>query len=167
MVDLSNGHVIWSYTRADDPTMNYSLPGSAAIVDSDNDGFIDTAYVGDIGGNVWRFKFCPLSLSSTCTTADWSGGVLFQSNGVIKPVYTTPTVTKDQIGNLWIYWGTGDKSNPTDTSSQDNFYAVKDTLRSGSYGSADLEDITSSTYFDAPTKRGWYLNLSTRQEKKY
>ncbi len=165
VVDLRDGNVIWSYTRADDPAMNYSLPGAAAIVDSDNDGFVDTAYVGDIGGNMWRFKFCPLSLSSACSSADFSGGVLFQSNGAIKPVYTTPTVTKDQIGNLWVYWGTGDKSNPTDTSGQDNFYAVKDTLRGGTYGSTDLENITSSTYFDAPTKRGWCLNLPAAGEK--
>jgi type IV pilus assembly protein PilY1 len=145
--------------------MNYSLPGSVAIVDSDNDGFIDTAYIGDIGGNVWRFKFCPISVSSSCSTADWSGGVLFQNNGGIRPIYTTPTVAKDPMGNLWVYWGTGDKNNPTDTSSQDGFYAAKDNLRSGTYGSADLENITASTYIDSPTKRGWYLNLSGGGEK--
>jgi type IV pilus assembly protein PilY1 len=165
VVDLSNGNVIWSYTRADDPAMNYSVPGSVAIVDSDNDGFIDTGYIGDIGGNVWRFKFCPISVSSSCSTADWSGGVLFQNNGGIRPIYTAPTVTKDPMGNLWVYWGTGDKNNPTDTSSLDGFYAVKDNLRSGTYGSTDLENITASTYVDSPTKRGWYLNLSGGGEK--
>ncbi|MBM4272511.1 MAG: hypothetical protein FJ139_10230, partial [Deltaproteobacteria bacterium] len=58
VVDLSNGQVLWSYTLADNADMKYSIPGSPAVVDTDNDGFVDTAYVGDLGGSVWRFKFC-------------------------------------------------------------------------------------------------------------
>ena len=165
VVDLSSGSIIWSYTRANDPTMNYSLPASAAIIDSDNDGFIDTAYIGDIGGNVWRFRFCPRSGSSSCGAGNWSGGVFFQNNGGIQPIYTTPAVTKDPTGNLWVYWGTGDANNPTDTSSQSSFYAMKDNLLSGTYGSAGLQNITSSTYIDSPTKQGWYFNLNGGGEK--
>ena len=164
VVDLSTGNIIWSYTNAGNSNMIYSLPASVAIVDSDNDGFIDTAYIGDIGGNMWRFTFCLMGGSSTCGTGNWSGGLLFQNTGPITPIYTTPTITKDQSGNLWVYWGTGDEMNPTNPSSQDNFYAVKDTSRSGIYGIANLQNITSGTYSGAPTTMGWYFNLPTGQK---
>jgi len=164
VVDLSNGNILWSYTNAGDSNMNYSLPGSVAIVDSDNDGFIDTAYIGDLGGNMWRFTFCPISGVSTCGTGNWSGGLLFQNTGSITPIYTTPSITRDQTNNLWVFWGTGDETNPTTITSQDNFYAVKDTSRSGTYGSGDLQNITASTYSDAPTKHGWYFNLPTGEK---
>ncbi len=58
VIDLSNGNVLWSYTRADDAAMDYAMPAPPTMVDADLDGFIDTAYIGDLGGNIWRFKFC-------------------------------------------------------------------------------------------------------------
>ncbi len=165
VVDLSNGNILWSYTRGDNENINYSFAGTASIVDSDNDGFIDSAYMGDIGGNVWRFKFCPVNALSTCNVADWRGSLFFRNTGEAHPIYTTPTVTRDQSGNLWVYWGTGDRSDPTNTSTHDNFLGVKDTLCSGNWAITDLEDITSGTYFDAPNKHGWYIQLSGGGEK--
>jgi type IV pilus assembly protein PilY1 len=165
VIDLSNGNILWSYTRADDSTMNYSLPASPAIVDVDNDGFIDTAYIGDLGGSMWRFKFCGAG-ASTCSTSNWSGGRLFEaSSGVIRPIFTMPTVTKDFNGNLWVDWGTGDKTDPTAANAQEKFYAVKDNDRSTTNTINDLENITSSTYTDSPTKHGWYINLAGSGEK--
>jgi type IV pilus assembly protein PilY1 len=165
VVDLSNGNILWSYTRADDSTMNYSLPATPAIVDTDNDGFIDTAYIGDLGGNMWRFKFCGAG-ASTCNTSNWSGGLLFDSStGVIRPIFMMPTVTKDFNGNLWVDWGTGDKTDPTAANAQEKFYAVKDNDRSTTFRINDLDNITSGTYADSPTKHGWYINLDGSGEK--
>ena len=163
VVDLSNGSILWSYTRADNILMNYSLPASPAIVDTDNDGFIDTVYVGDLGGNMWRFKFCTLS---ACDTSNWSGGLLFgSSTGVIRPIFITPSIAKDRNGNLWVEWGTGDKMDPTAANAQEKFYAVKDNDRTTAYGLSDLENITSGTYTDDATKHGWYINLAGSGEK--
>ena len=168
VVDLSNGNILWSYTRADDSTMNYSLPASPAIVDVDNDGFIDTAYVGDLGGNMWRFKFCDGG-ASACNTSNWSGGRLFDSStGVTRPIFTMATVTKDFNGDLWVDWGTGDKTDPTVVlvpAVQEKFYAVKDNERSTTYRINDLDNITSGTYTNSPTKHGWYINLAGQGEK--
>jgi len=162
VVDLSNGNILWSYTRADDSTMNYSLPASPAIVDIDNDGFIDTAYIGDLGGSMWRFKFCGAG-ASACNTSNWSGGRLFAASR--GPIFIMPTVTKDYNGNLWVDWGTGDKTDPTTSNAQENFYAVKDDDRSTTYTISDLENITSSTYSGTATKPGWYINLAGQGEK--
>jgi len=167
VVDLSDGSVLWSYTRSTNSNMDYSLPASPAIVDTDNDGFIDTAYIGELGGSMWRFKFCTSAQGSTCTTSDWSGGYLYDatSSGVIRPIFATPAVSKDGQGNLWVHWGTGDKVDPTASNAQEKFFAVKDNDRTTSYGINALDNITSSTYTDAPNKHGWYINLAGQGEK--
>lgn len=165
-VDLSDGSILWSYTRADNILMNYSIPASPAIVDTDNDGFIDTVYVGDLGGNMWRFKFCTMNDTSSCSASNWSGGLLFgSSTGVIRPIFTTPSIAKDRNGNLWVEWGTGDKMDPTAANAQEKFYAIKDNDRTTAYGISDLENITSGTYTDDATKHGWYINLAGSGEK--
>lgn len=161
VVDLSDGSILWSYTRLDNSNMNYSLPASPAIADTDNDGFIDTAYIGDLGGSMWRFKFCTNAQGSSCNTTNWSGGYLFQaSTGVIRPIFSTAAVSKDVNGNLWVYWGTGDKTDPTAANAQEKFYAVKDNDRTTTYNINDLDNITSSTYTEAPNKKGWYITLT-------
>jgi len=166
VVDLSNGNVLWSYTRADNSLMNYSIPASPAIVDTDNDGFIDTVYAGDLGGNMWRFKFCTSSDLPTCNASNWAGGLLFgSSTGVIRPIFTTPSIAKDRNSNLWVEWGTGDKMDPTAADAQEKFYAVKDNDRTTAYGISDLENITSGTYTDDASKHGWYINLAGSGEK--
>ena len=166
VVDLMNGNILWSYTRADNASMNYSLPAPPAAVDTDNDGFIDTVYLGDLGGNIWRFKFCPKTDGAACNTSNWSGGFLFQSStGIIRPIYTMISAAKDPMGGLWVYWGTGDKTDPTATNVQEKFFAVKDTDRTTTYLLGNLDDITSGTFIDSPTKHGWYISF-TGEEKR-
>ncbi len=166
VVDMANGNVLWSYTYADNGSMNFALPGSAAIADTDNDGFVDTAYIGDLGGNIWRFKFCSAEDSSSCSTGNWSGSLLFSRGTGNGAVYDIPSVAKDAEGNVWVYWGTGDKAEPIVVGSNtDRFFAVKDSTRTGTYSLSDLENITSTTYVDNYNKHGWYIGLTGSGEK--
>ena len=165
VVDLLNGSILWSYTWENDSNMAYSIPGSVAIVDMDNDGFIDTAYIGDVGNNLWRFKFCLAGEGATCTKSNWSGGMAYEATtGEIRPIFTTPSVSRDSNGHVWIYWGTGDKTDPTAANAQEKFYALKDDTRSGTYHLSNLENITTGVYSDA-SKKGWFINLSGTGEK--
>jgi Tfp pilus tip-associated adhesin PilY1 len=75
------------------------------------------------------------------------------------------SVTKDSNGNLWVDWGTGDKTDPTAANAQEKLYSVKDTGRSGTYAINDLDNITSSSYTDSPTGHGWYINFAGSGEK--
>jgi Tfp pilus tip-associated adhesin PilY1 len=167
VVDLSNGSVLWSYTHASNGEMDYSLAASCAVVDTDNDGFIDTVYVGDLGGTVWRFKFCTAADGASCSSSNWSGGRLFRASaGVIRPIYTTPSVAKDGAGSLWVYWGTGDKTDPTASNVQEKFFGVRDNNRTTTWSLGDLEDITSGIFDpDSSTRAGWYINLAGSGEK--
>lgn len=171
VIDLSNGQVLWSYTMADNSNMKYSIAAQAAIVDTDNDGFIDKAYVGDLGGNMWRFKFCKASDTScgiSGNTTNWSGGAFYvSSTGNIRPIFTSAAVAKDTLGNFWVYWGSGDKVDPTASAAQERFYAVKDNFTS-TYGFSDLDNITADIQVFNPsstTDVGYALNIASGGEK--
>lgn len=166
VVDTYDGSILWSSTHSGpdgvvNGYMDYGLAGQAATLDFDNDGFIDTAYIADMGGNVWRFKFC-LKSEPSCT---WSGERLFNSVGNVRPIYSKPAVSRDPTGNVWVYFGTGDATDPTATNAQERFYAVIDANRSGTYVKNDLKGIsgvgtsvfTPST--DIPTYDGWYMDM--------
>jgi len=165
VVDLSNGNILWSYTQGDNSRMDFSIPASPAIVDRDNDGFIDAAYVGDLGGNMWRFTFCTQQDGAGCSMANWRGGKLFDASsaGVIRPIFTTAAIASDASSQLWVFWGTGDKMDPTSRSGQEKFFAVVDSDRTSTYNLNDLQNITTGTYSGA--KQGWYLNLAGGGEK--
>lgn len=167
VVNLTDGTVLWSSTGATNADMTYSMPGTAATVDLDNDGFTDLVYMGDLGGNMWRFRFCTSQDGPSCNTSNWTATRLFQRDSGAGAIYDAPSVTKDANGNVWAYWGTGNKSDPilVTTGLTDRFYGVKDATVSGSYTLSDLENISSSTYTDSGSKRGWYFNLTGSGEK--
>ena len=175
VVDLSDGAILWTFTNSgpDDGTsanMVYDLVAGPVAVDYDNDGLWDTAYVGDVGGNIWRFKFCTKNSASTCGISSWSGSLLFNnaSSSGIRPIYTPASVTIDKSNNLWVYAGTGDKNDPTASNAQEKMYAIKDLDRTSTYTINDLSDITStnSTYDPySTTKKGWYINMTGGGEK--
>lgn len=119
--------------------MDFSAAASPLPIDSDSDGFIDTVYMGDLGGNMWRFRFCPkdpncsscgLSNYSTtpctsCSTANWTGSLLYASTNAErgsglptptnthKQIFTMATAAYDTNNNLWIFFGTGENNDPT------------------------------------------------------
>jgi len=166
VVSLHDGHILWSYTNQNNSAMSY-IPAAPTIVDTDNDGFIDTVYVGDLSGQMWRFTFCTGAQGNTCGTGSWSGGLFFQPSTAV-PIYTAAAVSWDSNSNLWVFWGTGDKTTPNNTSSSSagTFYAVKDNSRSGTYGNSNLQNITGTTYYTAnATTQGWYILLSSGGEK--
>ncbi len=171
VIDLKNGSTVWSFTNGGagytgSADMQYSVPANPLIIDADGDGFADTAYIGDIGGNIWRFRFCASGDPATCNTTNWRGSRLYQrTSGSALTIYTAPTATKDPSGNLWIYWGTGDKVDPVDTTVRNKFFAVKDTDFTSTWSDSNLENIDTTTYTDTSAKHGWYLNLATGGEK--
>lgn len=139
VVDLRNGNIIWSYTRANNANMIYSFPASPLPLDLDNDQFIDTVYLGDLGGNMWRFRLCAKDANcsecgrtdytsspcTSCTTSDWTGSLLFTStnaerganmatpSNAHKQIFTMAQATYDDNHNLWIFFGTGENNDPT------------------------------------------------------
>ncbi len=160
VVDLSNGDILWSYTHADNSSLVYSMPATPLYVDSDLDDFVDTVYIGDMGGNIWRFKFCKASDGTSCNTSSWAGGLFYNAAGTGRPIYTTPTATWDVNKNFWIHWGTGDKSDPTTANANEKIFGLRDNDRSSTYTISNLDNITSTTYNINSSQQGWYVSLN-------
>ena len=65
------------------------------------------------------------------------------AQSTIRPIYTSVTVAVDAEFTLWVYAGTGDKTNPTAPNAQERFYAIKDADRTSTYTIADLLNLGS------------------------
>jgi len=179
-IDLSNGAKLWEYYNSsssdDRQFMNFSLPAAPTAVDLDNNGYIDRVYIGDVGGQLWKFDVAPTggSTLSGSLISNWTGKRLFaaapsQANppaaGEFYPtqaIYAWPTLAYDSNTpkNLWVYFGTGDRFHPNSVSTN-RFYGIKDNT-SMTNGSA----LTESSLIDmssggTPTiTQGWYLVFS-------
>lgn len=158
IVDLKTGQVI-AY-KAFDPLatgpekdMLYSITSTPAVFDYDFDGFADAIWVGDLGGNMWKWVINAIGEDRVNDGGDpndqpnWPFRIAFQA-----PVTTTVKATADHYksffvapaatligGQLWMVFGSGERANPASKglvdgngdvikSDVDNnrFYALKD-----------------------------------------
>ena len=74
VIDVLTSALIKRFSNVEYSTMTYSIPSDIAPVDTDGDGKIDRLYVGDMGGQMWRFNI------KGSTPSSWSGKILFKSN---------------------------------------------------------------------------------------
>jgi len=177
VIDLENGTKLWEYKTGginDAQYMNFSVPARPALIDTNLDGFVDRVYVGDVGGQLWKFDVSAPATLSGGMVNNWTGKRLFtavpgQTNppaaGEFFPaqaMYNTPVMVYDSLGALWVLLGSGDRNNPKDTSSN-YFYAIKDdtTMANGTpLTPASLADASAG---DTVTQ-GWYYPLSNGEK---
>lgn len=140
--------------------------------DYDTDGIDDTIYAGSLGGDLFAF-------SDRDQNGSWSKVKLFQArsaaagteNTLLK-FFTEPDAALEAFGD-YVYIGTGDRAHPSDTSTVNRFYAIKNTWISPwtTLTEADLVDVTSYGYdttahANLVTGNGWYIKLNERQGEK-
>jgi type IV pilus assembly protein PilY1 len=185
LVDLLSGERLWSAGApgaADPhdlqlPAMGYPIIAAPRAVDLSGDGLADRFYVGDLGGQLWRFDSHP----GEAGTGTITGGVLASLGAAGPGPAAVPadarrfSATPDVVplvhyGRLVlaINLGSGDAGHPDGTATADAFFSVRDTVagrRSASdYGppvtTADLVDVTTDfTPRLPPDTRGWRLRL--------
>jgi len=64
MVDVTTGQILASKTFDHDPSqgipeMRYAFASAPAVFDLDFDGYADVVYIGDLGGNLWKWVIDP------------------------------------------------------------------------------------------------------------
>ena len=179
-IDVAAGTKLWEYYNAASSTddrmyMNFSLAANPTLADLNGDGFIDRVYIGDVGGQLWKFD---LSAPATLTGGlvdNWTGKRIFaasptQANppaaGEYYPAqafYATAVPAYDDKGNLWLYAGTGDRNHPNN-SGQNRFYAIKDNVgmtNGSALTESNLLDVTSS---NGTVTQGWYVRVGAGEK---
>ncbi|RTR39091.1 type IV pilin biogenesis protein [Shewanella canadensis] len=190
VVNADTGEFIHKFAAAG----MYSVPNKVAVLDSNNDGITDRVYATDIGGNVWR-----MDLPSADKTS-WSIFKFAEIGSGTAPndrmFFAEPTVAQTQINNIHsengvlsyqnlpydaVTVGTGNRTHPLDTVTNDMFYVFQDRdVVSKTFSSADtpaaltLTDLYNVT-LSAPssesdnlafgTRKGWYYNFAGSGEK--
>jgi type IV pilus assembly protein PilY1 len=147
--------------------MNYAVPSNVAVLDLTGDGFLDRAYVGDLGGQMWRIDQS-LTATRLFSAPSDPGTALYK-------IFYPPDVLRD-FGFLSVFFGTGDRSNPLSTAIEDRIYHVKDDGTSN-LTEDDLVDVTdqveqNGSDAEAELKetlklaKGWFIVLNERPGEK-
>lgn len=108
--------------------MDYSIPADIRVIDIDLDGTADQMYVGDMGGQLWRFDFTPFHQSGTLV----DGGVIAKLNDSnaqsARRFYNEPDVALIAKGGkryLSISIGSGWRAHPLNSVVEDRFYMIR------------------------------------------
>jgi type IV pilus assembly protein PilY1 len=172
-------------------TANTSLGMTHSIVDvsgidHDGDGIVNRIYAGDLGGNIFAFKddevmsFCSGTYLKSIADGTWSAQKLFSASavdGVQRKIFYAPDVVGEEYGE-YIFFGTGDRTDPGDTAVVNRFYAVKnDWSATGTLDETDLVDVTDdliqlgteaekqAVKTNLENAKGWFIRLENPGEK--
>lgn len=210
IVNARTGALIWSAGRATSgytqnlPKMKYSIPSGVRVIDlqknsadvlvADADKLADQFFVGDMGGQVWRFYINNGSSgASLVTPAGTNNDGVFASVGNTttaagaRRFYNEPDVSllnANGTRSLAVSIGSGYRGHPLNEYIQDRFYAFrtatlfKTTTSEGTMTESSLYDATANLVqagtaaqktaatnaFNLATG-GWYITLTNTGEK--
>lgn len=179
MVNARTGALIFK----EDTTTKNSIAASVATLDSDSDGLTDRLYVGDTGGNVWRVDMpgddkderSIIKFASVGGVVDSEDIRFFNKPNIVR-TYITETidkgnyVIKQKIPYDTILIGSGDRTSPTDTLTNDMFFMFKDKYINTKQLNTLVPAVTPITlnelydYTNDPFNG--YPNLTTSQESE-
>jgi type IV pilus assembly protein PilY1 len=183
IVDAVSGQLLWHASNANADlnvaNMQYSIPSDVKVLDVNSDMFADRMYVGDMGGQVWRFDIHNGQPATDIVT----GGVIAQLGGApngspgsaeSRRFYYAPdlAIISDEYSSfLHIGIGSGHRAHPNSLTTEDRFYALRDyepfaAFTQAQYDArtpitdADLLDITNDVNAVVPAgSPGWRFEL--------
>jgi type IV pilus assembly protein PilY1 len=124
--------LLWSAGNSNDftenlPDMDFSIPSDIKVLDMNLDGFPDQMYVGDMGGQLWRFDLhSGASNANALATAGVIGRVSGSDAANNRRFYNTPDVSifsDNGTKKLSIAIGSGWRAHPLDEVIEDRFYS--------------------------------------------
>lgn len=183
VVDVLTGALVWKYSVSNNPQMKYSIPSDITRVDVDGNGRTDRLYIGDMGGQIWRFDIGDPSLTR------WTGKLIFDSNspppssGVDRrKIFYPPDVSLEKDGGNYelLIFGTGDREHPKSTSVIDRLYTLRDRNLNTVLTESNLVDVTEDLLQSSSTSlsdkeailnalkngSGWYIILNQNSGEK-
>jgi type IV pilus assembly protein PilY1 len=181
VVDLFDRTLVWSYTHENNPAMVHCIPSDVVAIDSNDSGYIDRLYIGDTGGQMWRFDL-PDHIPDPDPATDWAGKRIFVDDpgsdpGNRRKIFYPPDVVLEQ-GYEMLSWGTGDRANPKNEVIINRIYALKDRDPIIPLEETDLVDVTANLVQDGTDQeradtldalnshQGWYIDLNENLGEK-
>ena len=134
IVDANTGQRIWSVGEGaghtmQQPEMIHSIPATATVYDVDSDGLDDGMFIGDTGGQVWRFDFKqgepPVALATGGIVARVGLGGSTQASENRRFFHAPDVALADIDGKkkLVVTIGSGSRPSPLSEVVNDRFYA--------------------------------------------
>ena len=180
VLDLATGTMLWKYYNASGSTddrqyMNFSLAANPTAVDLNNDGYVDRVYIGDVGGQLWKFDVSAPATVSAGLVTNWTGKRLFAASptqpnpppaGAYYPaqgIFGPPDLAFDSQGNLWVYFGTGDRDHPENTSSN-RFYGIVDNTNMTNGSALTESNLVNVTSTNVAAPQGWFFTLGPSEK---
>lgn len=181
IVDASTGERLWMAGNAvtasqglNLTSMKYAIPGDMSLLDINKDGLTDMMFVGDTGGQVWRFDFHQGENVSDLVT----GGVIAELADDTplndRRFHFKPDVSifGDQ-GNLRmaVSIGSGSLQEPLEQVTNNRFYVIfQDDIYAApttytKLTTTNLTDRTDDITNVRISNSGWYIDLESRGEK--
>ncbi len=186
IVDAESGARLWSAYKAG-IDMKYSVPSRVSVIGLETDaagkavvnkqGLVTQIFVGDMGGQVWRFLINNGSSGNGLATGKVFASIASDTAATARRFYHEPAIALINANNkvnLTVSIGSGYRGHPLDKIIQDRFYSFRTedlnalgaTLTEG-----DLYDASSLTKDNTVgqqallKKSGWYINLAANGEK--
>jgi type IV pilus assembly protein PilY1 len=189
-INVASGQLVSNFSfngTASGIGMTHSIVDMAAL-DHDGDGIVSRIYAGDLGGNVFAFKdddvqtytVCTQPVDQVVTDGNWTTAFkLFNASadGVQRKILYAPDAVGEAFGE-YIFFGTGDRTDPGETGVVNRIYAVKnDWSASTTLTESDLVDVTADLFqlgtaaqktsvkSDLESSDGWFFHLENTGEK--
>lgn len=170
IVDAITGVKIWSASNEDSPTktlsnMQYGMPASPRVIDFNGDDLADQIFIGDMGGQLWRFYINNGSTAANLVSqVDSNGnGTLESTDGVFATIggsgeaglrrfYNSPDAAltrHDGKIQLAVSIGSGHRGHPLSVATSDRFYSFRTPQVYNPNGAAAHTAIVEANLYDA------------------
>ncbi|MFW0884396.1 pilus assembly protein [Candidatus Acidulodesulfobacterium sp. H_13] len=173
-----NKQKLWKFDGLNNVNMKYSIPSAVSPVLSSNFR-LQAFYVGDLGGQMWAFNipYGKAPYTADSSKSNWTGCRIFDSDASASAplnIFFPPAISYDTAGNLWLYFGTGNRENLTEVNTtRDNELIGLNTAKTrgigecataGAYNETDLINETGTSGTGTAASNGWYIKLSSGEK---
>ncbi|MFW2371881.1 MAG: pilus assembly protein [Gammaproteobacteria bacterium] len=194
IVDADTGILLWSVSNQAGSTrtladMDYSIPSDIAALDTKGDGYVNMLFVGDMGGQIWRFDIKASDSESNLDNLITGGRIAdFSADSTpadTRRFYYPPdaAILKNDKGvaYLSLIAVSGYRSGPLNLVVDDRIYMLRPEMSPpSSYTTLTEDDLFNTTENDIgegdageqddaalllASKHGWYIELEENGEK--
>jgi type IV pilus assembly protein PilY1 len=158
--------------------MKYSIPSSPAVLDLDYDGFADAVYIGDLGGQLWKWDISAVGVDSADADDlidNWASGRIFEAAPVdlgggllhYRQFYHPPSASYVN-GVLHLAFGSAEEKeilyqgDPA-RDDENRFWVIEDRHPTGASAfatlvtEANLTDVTALASYVDPGNLGYFF----------